>query len=95
MSDLALFWPFRAIKGKYINFRPGAKFFKSIGPLKAYFLADICEAKEPMQTEIQDLAEQSGCLRSDMLIAKVNVAETAASTSASRNERSERWESSV
>ena len=51
--------------------------------------------KSPMQTDIQDLAEQSGCLGSDVLIAKVNVAETAASTSASRNKRSERWESSV
>ena len=49
-----------------------------------------------MQTDIlEDLAEQSGCLGSDVLIAKVNVAETAASTSASRNQRSERWESSV
>jgi len=52
--------------------------------------------KSPMQTDIlEDLAEQSGCLRSDVLIAEVNVAETAASTSASRNQRSERWESSV
>ena len=49
-----------------------------------------------MQTDIlEDLAEQSWCLRADVLIAKVNVAETAASTSASRNQRSERWESSV
>ena len=49
-----------------------------------------------MQTDIlEDLSEQSGCLRSDVLIAEVNVAETAGSTSASRNQRSERWESSV
>ena len=48
-----------------------------------------------MQTNVKDLAKQSGCLGSDVLIAKVNVAETAASTSASGNQRPERWESSV